>query len=1410
MELDLADIENEFRRNWMGFAPATYAAYLERVHEQRRLELLTRLLAAELEYAYRPPTTDLTRRLDPSLDDDERVRPSVHLFAMQYPELAQDSELMIRLVLLEYALRLRHDRLPPNPESYVQLCAQPQDRLIQLLELAENRLSGMKPTAEPLRGAKYNDSTVKESQVSASIHLDPLRMNLGYFLLLKMIGKGGMGFVHTALDLRSIAQVAVKVMRRTDAWSVDRFIAEFRWLSHLSHPNLVQLYDAFSDGDLRYFSMELVEGDTIRDWFKRQPQNAAKSWRRLKSVLSQAASATHYLHQNDVLHCDIKSSNVMISPRRRAVVLDLGLAIRTGDNNPMVGTLQYMAPELLNRQFPSPASDWYSFGVMMYEVMTDSYPPIQVQDSATGDHKTYNLDVEQFESRLKEAPEELQQLCFRLLSNVASDRPSGSQVIEALGGTIPVGSQPSSGLSFTGRDEELQALDLALQTSMHQRPACILLRGESGLGKTELLRRWLKTVDPTHYLVVPLRCYHQDHTPVRLLNSLLQELSILLRSIPTERWQPSLRQHVGSIRKLLPQVTQLIDDTPQPTAAFTPSAHDAETREAALRSLVLWLEDLSCERPMVLTIDDAHWSDLESRRALSHLLRPESRFKGMLVFVDELQPSIPPSQFFDVSPDSALEGVQAIELSPLSMETRLELLRRWAEESDVSLAPHLLQELALRSEGNPVLLHELAHPHVMAVQPTAAPPADTSHTAAGRIALQRRFAGLTMEAEVVLQYLAVSSQALGLHQLQMVTRILPHDLQQALNLLRSQKWIQSHRGESEVEIAHQNFRRVILQELPKDRLQRRHYRLARILSSESPPNWARLAGHYWSAERFREAAACYLEAARLAISSGANEETLTLLERAAHPSADRKPSEKIQVERMTADCLAALGRSQRAAIIYDSLLTRCDPRDALYLECLAGEQWVQAGQPAKGLQRLRGALEKLDITPWTHSPLTRIKMRIGAIRCALSKPMDDLPEQLQNTEFSNIQRCLNRIATPLAFLDNQLGPELILKLDRLARLQGTLVDRSQAILRSSIVLSFGGRSWRIIAAKRLRLACRMATRSGSTHAQAIANLGRCVWHIQRGNFSKGLHSGSRSLRYYELSPESSVWEQQFLKWCIMGCYWYMNDLQELIQYTSALRTSAQRREDPMPTFWTQIIASHWADLVLDRIDLARESIALAEQSAANQPFQSPRFFLWLSRVQQALYEDNPAVAQKILWEDWKPLKQSLSMQSNHYRWLAYSIRTCCNMLSARQNPQQREQWLSKARRGARRMLKLEEGGFVAYGKAFLLATDAAAGQVAPQQQWDAVVTELESHGLRLMALALAWHQGIYHPSSAGKNLCDIAQQRLVQQGCIAPERLLNVILPLPHSAANGKTNQPHPTNALDFEQRGRTEQDKDR
>ena len=1024
MNRQLLELEQAFKLSWRGFNPESYTLYLNQIDADQRLELLARLLGIELEFAFQPPSGGLssdTRRLDAPApdrspsdslpfnnedrqisgdsvvdlgsgidadggDDDQRVKPCVPLFLLRFPELTGRSELVIRLIVLEYALRLRHDPRPPNPESYLPLCAQARDQLIRLLDLTENKLPIGRAANLPVGPVGRSDSTIKEASLSDSITLDPLPLNLGCFLLLRLVGRGGMGYVHAALDLRSTAQVAVKIMRRIDAWSIYRFIEEFRWLSQLSHPHLVKLYDTFCDGDIRYFSMELVEGMMIRDWFRKGAQRSESRWEKLRDVLGQLASAVEYLHEHQVVHCDLKCSNMMITAGCRAMLLDLGLAIRAGQDNRLVGTLQYMAPEVIQGGVAGYASDWYSFGVMIYEVLTDTFPPIHIELSESDPRQTnYQLDLDQVRQLLQACPEELANLCIDLLQSDPAQRPSGSDVVRRLTGhkqNLPV--RKSLRVCW-GRDDELEILTRATkllsESTSHSRleadpslggqpddsgstvasqASLVILHGEVGSGKTTLLNHWLQTFSEHSRLLLSVQCYRQDHTPFRLLNAIVQELTMAVPRLDVASWQPALEGLADEICVLFPQIQQLLParevTLPRSPAADRPAS--AAAQAASRRSLVQWLLQLSRQRPLIICVDDAHWADLESLQTLKQLLGHTGHFQGALVLIDESNTTClhdvfrrvaeqrprmegggrdkleacPTGDKLEACPtddkleayptDDKLEAYPTVEiaLSPLAQATCRKVLDYWCSSKCVTMDPSVAEDIAQRSWGNPFLLREIfrAYVHDVNTRGTSGKdrlPKDVQSSPS------RSFSTLPQAAENVLQYLAVAGDALSFHQLQMVSRIFPDELQRLLDGLASQGWISSSHNDldSHIEISHENFRRAILGSISPERTQRRHYRLARVLSCETPPAWACIGNHYWEAQHFREASACYMEAVRRA-HAGANwEEALELLQRAEHPHAQRTASEKLHVLRLKADCLAGAGYSQAAAELYDQL-----------------------------------------------------------------------------------------------------------------------------------------------------------------------------------------------------------------------------------------------------------------------------------------------------------------------------------------------------------------------------------------------------------------------------------------------------------------------------------------------------------
>ncbi len=623
----------------------------------------------------------------------------------------------------------------------------------------------------------------------------------------------------------------------------------------------------------------------------------------------------------------------------------------------------------------------------------------------------------------------------------------------------------------------------------------------------------------------------------------------------------------------------------------------------------------------------------------------------------------------------------------------------------------------------------------------------------------------------------------------MVSRILPHELQRTLSLLAFQGWVRSasHNLDADVEIAHDNFRKVVLQSLPVDRLHRRHFRMARMLSSEAPPPWARMGEHYWKAERFREAATCYLEAARSAFRSSAYGDAIKFLERAEFNNADRSAREREDVLILKADCLAGHGLSTAAAEIYAGLAnsTTDDPTQLLY-RCLAGEQWIRGGEVERGVTCLAQVLADLGITkiqPTTRSQsmLRWRTMRLAATDNPLSGPE---PASEGDVTFSAIDQSLNRVSVPLTFLHHQMGPDLILRMKRLADTQGSKFDQALAILHWGVLLSIAGGRWRKVAAKWLRKGRQLARQSGSPAARGSAELCMFVWYAQKGELARATVHGNKAIDWFQREPNSLQWEIQLLYWGLVNCHWFAGDLARCREIVFHQRSVAGNRGGSMSLFLMKFGAAHWSDLATGNIEQARNSINQATESISRQTFQSPRFFFWVSHLLQCVYEGRLSEADLILRRDWEHVASSYVFGASYYQWIALSARLCLNLVNIRECNPQASGSTRDARHCLNRLLRLQEPPFVAYGKAFALVLQASRRSRLPTlDQWQTVIDELDRLDHHLMAAAVRWHQSLYAPESCKTEMLVTAKNFFLDAGCQQPEKLLDIILPLPRAAA---------------------------
>jgi serine/threonine-protein kinase len=203
------------------------------------------------------------------------------------------------------------------------------------------------------------------------------------------VAKGGMATVYEALDMRLDRIVALKVMHLglgDDAEFGRRFVAEARAAAKLSHPNVVAVFDQGDDDGTLFLAMEYVPGRTLRDVIRQQaPLPPARALDLLAPVLSALSAA----HDAGIVHRDIKPENVLISNDGTVKVADFGLAraVTTTGNTAtqglLMGTVSYLAPELVTDGSADARSDVYSAGILLYELLTGSKPhtgdtPIQV------------------------------------------------------------------------------------------------------------------------------------------------------------------------------------------------------------------------------------------------------------------------------------------------------------------------------------------------------------------------------------------------------------------------------------------------------------------------------------------------------------------------------------------------------------------------------------------------------------------------------------------------------------------------------------------------------------------------------------------------------------------------------------------------------------------------------------------------------------------------------------------------------------------------------------------------------------------------------------------------------------------------------------------------------------------------
>ncbi len=249
----------------------------------------------------------------------------------------------------------------------------------------------------------------------------------GRYELLEKIGFGGMADIYRALDHQLQREVAAKILRdplAKDQSFQENFLHEARAAANLSHPNIVTIFDFGRDDDTLYIVMEYITGADLKTLIRRRKLLAPLEAVELMIKISDGVG---YAHRAGLVHCDLKPQNILITPDNKIKITDFGVSralatIQPDEHSDVVwGSPQYFSPEQASGGAPSPASDVYSLGVILYEMITGQ-PPFVADNAA--DLAQLHLTAEPIHPRLIEPsiPESLQQIVLKVLAKEPSSR----------------------------------------------------------------------------------------------------------------------------------------------------------------------------------------------------------------------------------------------------------------------------------------------------------------------------------------------------------------------------------------------------------------------------------------------------------------------------------------------------------------------------------------------------------------------------------------------------------------------------------------------------------------------------------------------------------------------------------------------------------------------------------------------------------------------------------------------------------------------------------------------------------------------------------------------------------------------------------------------------------------------------
>jgi serine/threonine protein kinase len=1166
------------------------------------------------------------------------------------------------------------------------------------------------------------------------------------FELRQLLGRGGMGIVYAAYDLEHRCEVALKLLPSLSPAAADRLKREFRVARGTHHRNLVSLGELIEEDGNLFFTMELVAGV---DWLSyvrgldasARPDLAGSGTQlqsqtlsspptepsravaralvaptepyspvdpaRLRSALQQLAQGLAYLHRLGKVHRDVKPSNILVTQEGRVVLLDFGLTVdlsrRRGEADLTGGTAPYMSPEQARGAALTPASDWYSVGVVLYEALTGEFP-------FTGTNSQILLakqlsDPVPPESYAPGLPPELNELCLALLSRNPETRATSSEILAVVSPASSPAAESVRGADpsrFVGREDLLAAMLRAFDDATAE-PLVFVIEGESGVGKTALIGEFCRRLSARGGATLVCRgeCSERESVPFKALDGIAESLADELPAVfdaaeRTEQGSQTVLNATEAAALAFPVLNQVLE-----TTAVQSSAGDPWLKQrVAFQGVRDLLSSVASHRQLVLCIDDWQWVDADSVRMLSHVLAAPAP-PLLLLLTTRVGASVQPLP-------CRQRSVTLGNLEPEAAEYLAARLLEGLGDPQSGLA----RAIATESLGHPLFIAALAR-QVLAGEERNTQQPDLDAAIGSRVETLPKLARAAAELLAVFGGAlprAVLQSALGSEQGALSWQELTSSIARLTleNLARAD----GMRATDAVHCFHSRVAAAVLARLPEASRRERHRALAVALEEHGSHDFESLTEHWGEAGHRERAASHALRAAEGAEGQLAFERATRFYERSLELWPEQP--ERALVQRRLAEALGHIGRGRDAANAYLAAASAANGEQRIELHRLAADQLFRSGYvddairlidqvfPSHGLLFPKSSGQALL---WLL--LRRLKIRLRGISFAQRAAESIAPSALTRVDAAWT------VAVGLSTVDNLKGACVQSGNLLLALRLGEPFRVVRALAAEAAYVGTVGTRAKPRVDRLLARASALAGELDDPYALGFVHLARCFTLYLQSDFQAARTAGEDAEAVFERRPVMASWELASARMLSISSHFYDGELQVVRRRVPELVREAEGRGDIYAATCLRLGVCNSAWLVDDDSVEARRQLQLANESWHYEGVHLQECWNLLALVHLDLYEGEPEQAHARVQRSWPALQRSFVMRFERLRAELHWLRARAALAYAVRSSALRTPLLAEASGAAARLLRESAPWAAAAGQLVLAGICAIRGEQTP-------------------------------------------------------------------------------------------------